>query len=265
METGHNAGLSAQINQMRDFTKCNLTKEQSPSDQQKRLTQPPLCKASSSKTKIPLPTGFDGLPHQDSYLELLNIRRSERKYTDTAITLEQLAFMLWSTQGVQSIVGSNYFTLRPVPSGGARHPFETYVAARAVEGLPQGLYHYLPLENSLEYLGELPGYEETVSAMLAGQTWAAKAPLILFWSCIPYRAEWRYSVFAHRVLLIDLGHLGQNAMLSASALGLGSCCMAAYDQAKCDAVLGLDGHEEYTVYACAAGTIEKQAPREADA
>jgi nitroreductase len=61
---------------------------------------------------------------------------------------------------------------------------------------------------------------------------------------------------AHRVMLIDLGHLGQNVMLSAAGLGLGSCCMAAYDQTLCDETLGLDGLTEYTVYAISVGAAQ---------
>jgi nitroreductase len=45
-------------------------------------------------------------------------------------------------------------------------------------------------------------------------------------------------------------------MLSAAALGLGSCCLAAFDVEKCDSVLKLDGLEEYTVYAATVGYVK---------
>jgi SagB-type dehydrogenase family enzyme len=148
--------------------------------------------------------------------------------------------------------------LRPVPSGGARHPFETYIAVRSVKGLAPGLYHYTPQVNIGEKkatIGRVSdlNFAEKITPMLVGQSWAAKAPAILFYTCVPYRAEWRYVDMAHRVMLIDLGHLGQNVMLSAAALGLGSCCMAAYDQQLCDEALGVDGINEYTVYAVSVG------------
>jgi len=171
---------------------------------------------------------------------------------------QQLAFMLWSAQGVRSYRG-NVATFRVVPSGGARHPFETYISVQNVDGLKPGWYRYLPLENvgnkcvHIEWLGEIEDYKGTISSMLAGQTWAAEAPVVLFYSCIPYRAEWRYVEAAHRVMLIDLGHLGQNVMLSAEALGLGSCCMAAFNQELCDNALGFDGINEYIVYAVSVG------------
>jgi len=229
------------------------------SDQSKGIDPPPFSKPITGEV-ITLPS-FENVLTTPDYMTLLDTRRSLRNYSSKAMTQAELAFMLWSVQGVQSYRG-NVATFRTVPSGGARHPFETYIAVQNVEGLTPGLYRYLPLENvgektaTIERLGTIEDYTDKITAMLAGQAWAAKAPIVLFYSCVPYRAEWRYVSAAHRVVLIDLGHLGQNVMLSAVALGLGSCCMAAFDQQLCDEVLGFDGLEEYTVYAVSVGAGE---------
>ena len=243
------------IEQNRRFMHCPNFKLKMPeSDQSKEIPAPPLDKPPMGEF-IVLPD-FGDIPY-DSYNNLLNIRRSVRTFDDKPMTGAELAFMLWSVQGIQSLRGPGSF--RPAPSGGARHPFETYIAVKAVDGLNPGIYHYRPTENigektcTIEYIAPHPG-DEVVSNMLAGQIWASKAPIVLFYSCIPYKAEWRYVDMAHRVMLIDLGHAGQNAMLSAAALGLGSCCMAAFDQLECDKVLKFDGLDEYTVYAIAVGT-----------
>jgi len=230
------------------------------SDQSKGIDPPPFSNPVKGE-KIALPA-FDGALAAPDYMQLLDTRRSLRNYSVKAMTQAQLAFMLWSVQGVQATRGVS--TIRPTPSGGARHPFETYIAVQAVEGLEPGLYRHLPMENvgekaaTIERIGPIENYTDTITAMLAGQAWAAKAPVVLFYSCVPYRAEWRYVQAAHRVMLIDLGHLGQNAMLSAVALGLGSCCMAAFEQKACDEVLGLDGLNEYTVYAISVGTASSE-------
>jgi SagB-type dehydrogenase family enzyme len=244
-------------NRNRQFMRCpDFTAGMKESDQQLMKPQPPLEKEAAGEV-IELPFG-DAVKHH-TYTELLDIRRSVRTYADTPATREQLAFLLWSVQGVQFLRNGRYAAMRPVPSGGARHPFEAYAAVRNVEGLKPGLYHYLPLLHvgekrvSLEYIRPLDGYEDTVAGMLAGQAFAAKAPFVLFFTCLPYRGEWRYAEMAHRVMLIDLGHVGQNAMLSAAALGMGSCCFAAFDSARCDEVLGVDGDNEYTVYAVSVG------------
>ena len=245
------------IEKNRKFMQCPSFKEgMAESDQSKGVKAPPIGKEITGEVTVL--ADFGGGICEDSYTKLLDIRRSVRKYADAPMSQSQLAFMLWSVQGIQDYRG-DVATLRPVPSGGARHPFETYIAVKNVDGLKPGLYHYLPAQDigekkcTVQRLGDEIG-DERITAMLAGQAWAAKAPVVLFYSCIPYKAEWRYVDMAHRVALIDLGHAGQNAMLSAAALGLGSCCIAAYDQKLCDEALGLDGLDEYTVYAISVGT-----------
>lgn len=201
---------------------------------------------------------FDEVVITDSYQDLLTARQSERVYTDEPITQEQLAFMLWSSQGIKMQRGVS--TFRPVPSGGARHPFELYIVVKNVVGLEPGIYHYVPTKNigekavTIERMAPLlDDYDKKMNDLLVGQKWAIKAPVILFVSCIPYRAEWRYGQHAHRVMLIDLGHIGQNMMLSATAVGLGSCCLAAFHQTQCDELFGFNGIDEYTVYVLTLG------------
>jgi SagB-type dehydrogenase family enzyme len=259
-----NEGLWDEIKAKRDFMKCpDFAKFMLESDQQKELPQPPLSLEKKNEV-IELTADFDNVICNSAYLDLLDIRRSERVYDKNAtMTQNQLAFLLWSSQGVQEIRGNGYATLRPVASGGARHSFETYFIVRDVEGLKPGLYHYLPLEHvgekrvSIEFLKEIDEPGNYISDMLSGQKFAAHAQVVIFLSCVAYRAEWRYSHMAHRVALMDLGHIGQNWMLSSAAMGLGSCCFAAFNQKHCDEVLDLDGFEEYTVYACSVGKAKK--------
>ena len=232
------------------------------SDQSKGVSQPALSKEVVGET-IVLPP-FENVVTEPSYEKLLDIRRSERNYTEDPISGEQLAFLLWSVHGVQRYRSEKKdATLRPVPSGGARHPFEVYVAVRNVTGLKPGYYRYAPMENisekkvTLEWIKELQdNYKKEMKAMLAGQAWASNTAVVLFFSCIPYRGEWRYLDMSHRVMLIDVGHIGQNGMLSAAALGLGSCNIAAYNQELSDKALGFDGINEYTVYILPVGVVK---------
>ncbi|MCL1995823.1 MAG: SagB/ThcOx family dehydrogenase [Defluviitaleaceae bacterium] len=252
-----------QIQANRDFMKCPfpLGDSMKKSDQQAGVAHPPHGKPSVGNL-ISLKSFETNCPvTNDSYKDLLDIRRSVRVYDENApMTQEQLAFLLYSIQGIQSHRGSNSaFTLRPVPSGGARHPFEVYIAVRNVDGLEKGIYRYVPTENiggkavTVEFLKNLDNHEEQIADMVVGQRWVIAAPVVLFISCVPYKAEWRYVEHAHRIVLVDLGHVGQNAMLSAVALGLGSCCLGAYNQQLCDQLLGLDGQDEYTVYGISVG------------
>jgi hypothetical protein len=75
-------------------------------------------------------------------IEAIRRRRSRRKFTGEPLTLEQLSFLLWATQGVSKAItddGHVIRTFRTVPSGGARHPFETYLLVNRVEGFEPGL------------------------------------------------------------------------------------------------------------------------------
>ena len=234
-------------------------------DQDKRLPQPPLFKAPVSDQLIDLPSDFTTLDIDGDFLGIINCRKSHRVYTDQAISLTALAYLLWCTQGVKSVRGKAYATLRTVPGGGARHPFECYMAIRKVEGLKSGLYHYLPMKHQLEYLGDCEEMEEMIGRTLQSQKWAEKASVVFYYSCVFYRAEWRYGIWTHPTVLIDSGHVTENLYLAATSIGLGGCAIAAVDGPDTNRVFSLDGKEETIFYAMPVGTVaeENQAEEEA--
>lgn len=247
------------IRDARDFMKHDFKPElqEFESDQDLKKPQPPLQKARMrpEAEAIKLPRNFEALEMQGNLYEVFLRRKSARVYTGEEVSLLQLSFLLWATQGVKDIRGKKYATLRMVPSGGARHGFETYLVVQNVEGLQPGKYHYLAIEHELEYLGPLEEAGKMITSSLEGQSWAAKASVIFYWSFVPYRCEWRYGVFAHRVALIDAGHVDQNLYLACTGLGLGTCAIAAFDGAASDALFSLDGEEEFTAYTAPVGTI----------
>ena len=227
------------------------------SDQDLKLPQPPLVKAPMAKdgNRIALTKDFSQLPMLHNLPQLIESRRSARIYTQEKMTLEQLSFLLWACQGVKSIRGKSYATLRTVPSGGARHPFETYLIIRKVDNLKPGVYHYLPLEHQLEFLHEIENLDETVNESLCGQSWAAKANVLFYWSMVPYRAEWRYGIYAHRVALMDAGHMAENLYLACTGIGLGCCAIGAFSDELCNELFTLNGEEEFMLYVVPVGTV----------
>lgn len=241
------------------------TDEEWTSDQIKKLPQPPLVKERTSDEIIALPKDFSDVLEQHDFLTLLKTRKSNRVYTDGKMTVDQLSFLLWAVQGVKSIRGKSYATLRTVPSGGARHPFETYLIVRNIDGLKQGLYHYLPMEHSVEYLKYVEDIEEVMNKAVCEQTWVKKANVLFVFTCVPYRAEWRYSYDAHRTALIDLGHIGENLYLSAASLNLGTCGIAAFDDFFINECLGIDGNEEFVCYTQPVGTVKEEDKSKEDA
>ena len=244
----------------RSYMKSNSVTEPEDfkSDQQQMLPQPPLVKEPVSDVRIDLPMDFRPLQLDKDLLSVIFNRVSSRVYTQEPIKLLELSFLLWATQGIKGIRGKKYATLRTVPCGGARHPFETYLIVRNVEGLKPGKYHYLPMHNQLEFLGEIENIDGVVDESLCGQKWAVKSSVVFYWSYVAYRNEWRYGYFTHRVSLIDLGHVGEALYLACASVGLGTCGIGAFEQDLCNELFGLDGKEEYIVYTETVGTIREE-------
>lgn len=226
------------------------------SDQQLQLPQPPLQKPYEGEAEtIALPEVNECILKKINLMDILRDRKSNRAYTKERLTLDELSFLLWATQGVKEIKGDNYATLRPVPSAGARHPFETYIAVSRVDGLKKGIYRYLALTHELLFIKEDENLEESIITHTLGQKFAGTSAVTFIWSVIPYRGEWRYSMVAHKPMLLDAGHVCQNLYLACEAIGCGTCAIAAYDQKGFDKYLELDGEDEFVVYLAPVGKV----------
>ena len=178
-------------------------------------------------------------------------RRSERVFLKKALSLEELSFLLWATQGV--VRKGEGYTMRTVPSAGARHAFETYLCVLNVAALKQGVYRYLPVRHQLaeEFLDEQLAAKIIPACM--GQQFATTAAVVFAWAVIPYRMEWRYGPVSYKAIALDAGHVCQNLYLACEAVGCGTCAVAAYNQELMDKLLVLDGQDEFTLYLAPVG------------
>lgn len=255
--------LNHKILQLREIMKAYTAfDEEDISDQNAGLAQPPLEKAAYGKKTIDLTTDFKDVIKNNNFLDIITNRKSRRKYEDAKLTLGELSFLLWSTQGVKKVIGrERKATIRMVPSAGARHPFETYLFVKNVEGLEPGLYHYLAIEHKLELVQEIKEMEEKLSKAFLGQEFFGYAPVSFVWTVTPYRTEWRYTTKAQKYALIDIGHVCQNLYLACEAIGCGTCAIGAYDQELADELIELDTtpsfsqENEFVVYAASVGKV----------
>ena len=247
------------ISQQRIFTKGYRTNDpcRNPfiSDQTQKIPSPAAVKnpVTPEANWFYLTRDFSNLSVRNDLTAVLRDRHSCRIFTEEPISAEQLSFLLWATQGIKKIRTKS--NVRTVPSAGGRHEFETYLILRNVEGLKPGAYHYLPAEHALEYLHEIKDIERVISDSLFNQPWTGNAAAIFYWAMIPYRAEWRYSIYAHRMALMDAGHICQNLYIASTGLSLGCCAVASLEHEKCCEIFSLDGEEEYVVYAAPVGNI----------
>lgn len=223
------------------------------SDQIKKILPPPLEKPyPKEKFLIDLIAPQDFTIGKMPLIDVINKRRSRRKFTKEPFNLEEISFLLWVTQGVQRIIGDNSATWRTVPSGGARHPFETYLYISHVEDISPGLYRYLSIDHKLLLIRENLNEPFPID-----KTLVFKAPIIFIWTVIPYRSEWRYGDFSYKTIAQETGHICQNLYLASEAIGAGMCAVGAYDQELMDEYLSVDGEEEFAIYTARVGKIKK--------
>lgn len=212
-------------------------------------------KYSKDDSMVSLPVPSKEVISKSDIFSCIDDRRSHRKFKNEKITLDELSYLLWATQGLSKGQKGDIYNRRTVPSGGGRHPFETYLVINNVEDVLPGVYRYSPLEHSLVFLYEPKNMRNKVVELSLDQDFVGEAPIVFFWSVVPYRSEWRYSVAAQKVILLDCGHLCQNLYISAESIGCGVCAIATYSQKMADSFLKLDGKEEFVAYLAPLGKV----------
>ncbi len=214
-------------------------------------SKPPTYKRYPEAHKIPLsdPVIRGGAP----LWEVVQQRRSERRFRDVPLKETDLSQLLWAAQGItqqRRDVG-----LRAAPSAGALYPVETYLVIHDVQGVEAGVYHYDVEHHQLEQLGRGDFRTEIAGAAL-DQRMAAQASVVFAWTAVFERSKWKYGQRAYRYVYLDAGHIAQNTALAAVALGLGSCQIAALYDEEVNDLLGVDGISESTIYMTVVGRPE---------
>ena len=226
-------------------------------DQRKGVAPPPLEKPYDEDAKLidlvdPKEFTIGRIPLIDAIAN----RESRRVFTDEPLTLEELSYLLWTTQGVRVVDENKVWTKRVVPSGGGRQPYETYLLVHRVNGIERGIYRYLPIEHKLILVTEnLPDAEELMDKAWF-QNFIGKAAVVFVWAAVPYKTEWRYSLVSYKDILIEAGHICQNLYLACESIGAGTCSIAAYDQKVLDELIQVDGENEITVYISPVGKVD---------
>ena len=245
----------------RDFIKGYRLKHlHTPSDQQKGLPMP------AAALECPSEAEFVSLMPPDeitigsmAIFQAMRQRRSRRRFSMASLTLEELSFLLYATQGVHAVQqtrsGKVVGTLRSTPSAGARHAIETYLVINRVDEIMPGLYRYMALDHqlcALSHDSDLP--YQTAKACL-DQHFVGQGAVVFIWTAVAYRMEWRYGPHATKLIALDAGHICQNLYLAAEAIGCGTCAIGAFVAEWIDPLIGVDGEDETTIYVAPVGKL----------
>jgi SagB-type dehydrogenase family enzyme len=223
------------------------------SDQERGLPAPPLEKAAPQDARIiPLPQPLDIKAHAMDLRIAIEQRRSVRRYARDPLTIEELAYLCWCTQGIVD-VKAPFYTLRNVPSAGGRHALETWLLINRVKDIQPGLYRYLAFSHGLATIDTTSGIADSIMSACLGQAFVRSSAVTFIWSAVIYRMAWRYSERAYRLVHLDAGHACQNLYLAAEQIGCGSCAIGAFDDQQMADVLKIDGEEEFVLYCATVG------------
>lgn len=214
-----------------------------------RMPSPIKRYAGAPSIDLPSPRGAD------DFARVARDRRTWRRFSRVPVAIGELATVLGLSAGVQKWVrtGGRRLALKTSPSGGARHPVEAYVVARAVEGVRAGIYHYEPSRHALERIGRAPSMARIRSYMPSSGHFAL-ASAIVFFTAVLERQLWRYPYSrAYRAALIEAGHVCQTFCLAGTALGLAPFSVMGLADAVIEQDLGVDGITEPVLYAAGVG------------
>lgn len=244
----------------RQFMEKTQYRHMGPSDQQQGLPQPPLeiTPPQGTREAVDLPKPATMKLGEMSLKQVIETRRSLRRYADTPLLLEELSYLLWCTQGVREIT-SGKATFRTVPSAGARHPFETVLLVNRVDGLEPGLYWFVASEHRLLKLEAEPGFADRIAEAAYNQKFILKSAATFIWIADTVRTTWRYGERGYRYMHIDVGHVCQNLYLAAESIGAGCCAIGAFTDETMNELLGLDGVNQFVIYMGVVGKRESTA------
>jgi SagB-type dehydrogenase family enzyme len=187
---------------------------------------------------------------------LTRSRRSRRDYSGLAVDRGDFDALLHTACGVTGAMtwAGHEVKLRAYPSSGALYAVGIYPVVFRVMGLEPAVYHYRSVENVLEVVRPSIDPTHVVGAALPveREMVAGAAALLCLTGCFP-RHERKYGEGGYRMLVAEAGHISQNLILAATALGLSARPFGGVFDDLLNHDLGLDEAEEQFLLAVLVG------------
>jgi len=214
-------------------------------------TKLPPYKPGIGRISLPKPTETSV-----SLEDALANRRSQRTFGGDSLSLPEIGTLLGYSCGVtnlENVTDDINQSFRAYPSAGALYPIYTHlIILQEAPSLGVGVYWYNPIEHALEQQREddaqLADELERVFDPAADifDLWDAAAVVVLTGTFV--RSMAKYGSLGYRFALQESGHVAQNILMIATAIGASAFPSAAYDDRELDELLDVDGVDESTVY-----------------
>jgi SagB-type dehydrogenase family enzyme len=181
------------------------------------------------RKKLPNPKTRGVVSLEDSLAQ----RRSVREYSNDPLSLEDISQLLWAAQGITAHWGA-----RTAPSAGALYPLEVIVVVGNVRDLPNGVYRYDPKGHELVGItvGDL---RSQLAGAALGQSMVRNAAIDVVFTAVYQRTTRKYGDRGIQYVHMEVGHAAQNVCLQATALGLGTVPIGAFDDEQVSRLLNL--------------------------
>jgi SagB-type dehydrogenase family enzyme len=189
---------------------------------------------------------------------LTRSRRSSRDYRGAPVARADFEALLYTACGITGsfAAAGREVPLRAYPSSGALYAVEIYPVVFRVEGLEPAVYHYRASDNVLEMVR--PGIDPRVVVRAAlpveRDMVGGAAALVCLTGCFP-RHERKYGEGGYRMLVAEAGHISQNLILAATALGLRARPFGGLFDDLLNHDLGVDGDDEQFLLAVLVGLV----------
>jgi SagB-type dehydrogenase family enzyme len=184
------------------------------------------------------------------YIKLLKHRRSRRTFAeDKKISFFEISFLLKYSFGL-----SNDNKKRFYPSAGALYPLECYLLSLNSE-LRRGVYHYFPLNHSLEFLWPINKKDNKKIKFLMKFLNFKNPGLILLITSFFKRNAVKYGDLSSYFSLIESGHVGQNIYLLSEMINLGCCAIGLANNSIFEDILDISDENETICYGFVLGKI----------
>jgi SagB-type dehydrogenase family enzyme len=201
--------------------------------------------ASTDTVALPTPPPEVGAQLED----VIRARRSRSTFSNAPICLADLSILLALGAGVTQ---AGEVPRRAAPSAGALYAIEVYPWLFSVDGVRSGLYHYASLPHMLEFVKPLDGWKDLWPLLDRGCEGATPAVAFVLTARLP-RVQTKYGERGYRFAILESGHIAQNVLLTATALGLNSLPAGGFFDAGLTHLLEIDGDEECAVYVILTG------------